>query len=158
MTIRQSGRLGSRDEVGSWKTNPIRESVRREASPRHVPDTIVQVPDIPYTITGKKMEIPVRKILMGAKPEAVASRDAVRDANALDWFARYAATAEVRERLGRVRCHHRLHAVLREEFHQQRGELAVVFDEQRLDHYSLGPPNPPCSWFWCISWNFCASV
>jgi acetoacetyl-CoA synthetase len=67
-------------------TTAIRESLKTKYSPRHVPDRIEQVPRIPYTLTGKKMEIPVRKILSGMPLERVASRDAVRDPEALDYF------------------------------------------------------------------------
>ena len=44
----------------------IRDRLRTEYTPRHVPDRIIQVPEIPMTLTGKKMEVPVRKILLGA--------------------------------------------------------------------------------------------
>ncbi len=68
----------------------IVERLRREGSPRHVPDAIVPVDAIPYTLTGKKMEIPVRRLLGGAKPEQVASRDAMSNPDALDFYAAYA--------------------------------------------------------------------
>jgi acetoacetyl-CoA synthetase len=55
-----------------------------------VPDEIVAVPDIPVTLTGKKMEVPVRKILMGGTIEKVASRDATRNPAALEWFVDFA--------------------------------------------------------------------
>ena len=66
-------------------------TLRDDCSPRHVPDEIHAVDIIPYTLTGKKMEIPVRRILAGAAPERVASRDAMLDPSALDWFGRFAA-------------------------------------------------------------------
>jgi acetoacetyl-CoA synthetase len=69
----------------------IRATLRREYSPRHVPDRIYQVEAIPYTLTGKKMEVPVRKILMGVAPEKAANRDAVTNPHALDFFVEYAA-------------------------------------------------------------------
>ena len=47
------------------------------------------------------------------------------------------------ERLGRVAGNGRLDAVLAEELDQQGGELAIVFDEERFAHHSVGPPNPP---------------
>ncbi len=62
----------------------------RAYSPRHVPDKVYQVEAIPYTRTGKKMEVPVRKLLLGAAPEAVASADAMADAAALDYFVQFA--------------------------------------------------------------------
>jgi len=67
----------------------IRDRLRRDGSPRHVPDRIEQVEAIPYTLTGKKMEIPVRRILMGVPPERAASRDAMANPQALDFFVRY---------------------------------------------------------------------
>jgi len=68
----------------------IRDTLRREYTPRHVPDKIYQVPAIPYTLTGKKMEVPVRRILMGVAPEKAANRSAVSDPGALDFFIEYA--------------------------------------------------------------------
>lgn len=68
----------------------IRATLRREYSPRHVPDRIYQVESIPFTLTGKKMEVPVRKILMGVSPEKAANRDAVANPHALDYFVDYA--------------------------------------------------------------------
>jgi acetoacetyl-CoA synthetase len=68
----------------------IRATLRREYSPRHVPDKICQVEAIPFTLTGKKMEVPVRKILMGVPPEKAANRDAVANPQALDYFITYA--------------------------------------------------------------------
>ena len=67
----------------------IRDTLRREYTPRHVPDKIYQVPAIPYTLTGKKMEVPVRRILMGVAPEKAANRSAVADPGALDFFIDY---------------------------------------------------------------------
>jgi acetoacetyl-CoA synthetase len=68
----------------------IRATLRREYSPRHVPDRIYQVDAIPFTLTGKKMEVPVRKILMGVDPDKAANRDAVANPHALDYFIDYA--------------------------------------------------------------------
>ncbi|HEX7007062.1 MAG TPA: acetoacetate--CoA ligase [Alphaproteobacteria bacterium] len=68
----------------------IAETLRRDCSPRHVPDRIHQVAAIPYTLTGKKMEVPVKRLLMGWPLDKVASRDSMRDPAAMDWFVRYA--------------------------------------------------------------------
>jgi acetoacetyl-CoA synthetase len=68
----------------------IRDTLRREYTPRHVPDKIYRVPGIPYTLTGKKMEVPVRRILMGVAPEKAANRSGVSDPGALDFFIAYA--------------------------------------------------------------------
>lgn len=66
--------------------------LREDRSPRHVPDEIIEAPEIPLTLTGKKMEVPIRKIFLGVPPEKAASRDATRNPAALDWFAALAAT------------------------------------------------------------------
>ncbi len=68
--------------------------LRAEYTPRHVPDRIVQVPDIPVTLTGKKMEVPVRKILLGVPAEQAANRNAMANPGSLDFFAAYAATRD----------------------------------------------------------------
>src|SRR6266536_3064721 len=66
--------------------------LRSEYTARHVPDTIIAVPAIPATLTGKKMEVPVRKILLGARPDDAANRSAMANPQALDAFAEYART------------------------------------------------------------------
>jgi acetoacetyl-CoA synthetase len=70
----------------------LRRKLREEYTPRHVPDAIVAVRAIPLTRSGKKMEIPVRRLLLGADPAAVADPDAMADATALDDFVEYART------------------------------------------------------------------
>jgi acetoacetyl-CoA synthetase len=72
----------------------IGRRLRSELSPRHVPDTIHAVHAIPRTLTGKKLETPVKRILLGAPVEAVASRDALLDPTALDAFTHFAASTE----------------------------------------------------------------
>jgi len=64
--------------------------LRSDCSPRHVPDRMYQVEAVPYTLTGKKMEVPVRKILMGWPLEKAASRDAMMNPEAIDYFVRFA--------------------------------------------------------------------
>jgi len=67
----------------------IRDRLRREYTPRHVPDRIVQVPEIPVTLTGKKLEVPVRKILRGVPADEAANRNAMANPDSLDFFADY---------------------------------------------------------------------
>jgi acetoacetyl-CoA synthetase len=69
----------------------IEAALRDALSPRHVPDSIETVPAIPRTLTAKKLELPVKRILQGAPPEQVASRDALADPQALDAFIAFAA-------------------------------------------------------------------
>jgi len=71
--------------------NKIADRLRRDYTPRHVPDRIVQVPDIPVTLTGKKMEVPVRRILSGVPPDEAANRNAMANPGSLDFYVRYAA-------------------------------------------------------------------
>jgi acetoacetyl-CoA synthetase len=69
----------------------IAAALRGALSPRHVPDTVEAVPAIPRTLTAKKLELPVKRILLGVPEAAVASRDALADPHALDAFVAYAA-------------------------------------------------------------------
>ncbi len=68
----------------------IAEKLRADCSPRHVPDEMHAVDAIPYTLTGKKMEVAVRRILAGAEPDRVASRDAMMNPKSLDWYVAFA--------------------------------------------------------------------
>lgn len=70
----------------------IRSTVRRELSPRHVPDEVHDVAAIPTTLSGKKLELPVKKILLGGDPDQVASKGALKDPTALDAVVRLART------------------------------------------------------------------
>jgi acetoacetyl-CoA synthetase len=68
----------------------INARLRQDYSPRHVPDKIYAIEAVPYTLTGKKMEVPIRKILMGWTPEKAASRDAMANPASLDYFVEFA--------------------------------------------------------------------
>jgi len=70
----------------------IRERLRTEYTPRHVPDKIFQAPLIPYTISGKRMEVPVRRILSGVPVAKAANRDAMANPQSLEYFIEYART------------------------------------------------------------------
>ncbi|HEX4010755.1 MAG TPA: acetoacetate--CoA ligase [Solirubrobacteraceae bacterium] len=74
----------------------VNGALRKELSPRHVPDKIVAVTAIPRTLTGKKLEAPVKRILRGEAAEKVASRDSLADPAALDAFVALAAERTVR--------------------------------------------------------------
>jgi acetoacetyl-CoA synthetase len=69
----------------------IKAAIRSKASPRHVPDEVIAVPGIPHTRTGKKLEVPVKRILQGVPLERVANPDAVDDAALLTPFVDLAA-------------------------------------------------------------------
>jgi acetoacetyl-CoA synthetase len=76
----------------------IRSTIRSSLSARHVPDDIVAVPAVPRTLTGKKMEVPVKRLLLGRPLAEVAAPGAVADPHALDFFFDYAAEVERRSR------------------------------------------------------------
>jgi acetoacetyl-CoA synthetase len=65
----------------------IARRIREDCSPRHVPNEIHAVPEIPRTLSGKILEVPVKRILLGADPAAVASRDSLANPDALDYFS-----------------------------------------------------------------------
>jgi acetoacetyl-CoA synthetase len=70
----------------------VRARMRKAYSARHLPDKIFQVGAIPYTLTGKKMEVPVRRILTGVPVEKAANRAAMSNVESLDYFIEYART------------------------------------------------------------------
>jgi acetoacetyl-CoA synthetase len=71
----------------------IRSRVRGHCSPRHVPDRIVRIPEVPRTLSNKKLEVPVKKILLGTAPSSAASRDSLANPEALDWIANFTVRA-----------------------------------------------------------------
>jgi acetoacetyl-CoA synthetase len=73
----------------------LEAQLRGQLSPRHVPDAIAVAPVIPRTLTGKRLEVPVKAILQGAEPDSVAAAGAVDHPQALQWFAQWAAEREV---------------------------------------------------------------
>ena len=78
------------EELDDGLRGEIRRRVRESCSPRHVPDEIVQIAEVPRTLSGKKLEVPVKKILLGAEPERAASRDSLANPAALDVFSEMA--------------------------------------------------------------------
>ncbi|WP_194831878.1 acetoacetate--CoA ligase [Nocardia sp. XZ_19_369] len=65
----------------------INTTIRTEVSPRHVPDEILVAPGIPHTRTGKKLEVPIKKLFQGADATRVVERSAVDNPDLLDWYA-----------------------------------------------------------------------
>ena len=74
--------------------NRLRAALKAQLSPRHVPDEIHQVPGIPRTLSGKKLEVPVRKILHGMDPERAADPNALADPEVLRYFGRFQGSGE----------------------------------------------------------------
>ena len=68
----------------------LKAGIRQALSPRHVPDVVLQVPAVPRTLSGKKMELPVKKLLLGEAAEKVLNPDAMANADAVGWFVAYA--------------------------------------------------------------------
>ena len=66
--------------------NRINDTIRTEVSPRHVPDEIIVAPGIPHTRTGKKLEVPIKKLFQGRDAAKVVERSAVDDPALLDWY------------------------------------------------------------------------
>jgi acetoacetyl-CoA synthetase len=64
----------------------LRTRLREDCSPRHVPNEVHQVSEVPRTLSGKVLEVPVKRILMGHDPDKAASRDSLANPAALDWF------------------------------------------------------------------------
>ena len=69
----------------------IKRSIREQCSPRHVPNEVFQIDDVPRTLSGKVLEIPVKRILMGTPADEAASRDSLANPAALDYFTSLAA-------------------------------------------------------------------
>ncbi|HEV8176880.1 MAG TPA: hypothetical protein VGP44_04260, partial [Gemmatimonadales bacterium] len=68
----------------------INSRIRDRCSPRHVPDELFRIPEVPRTLSGKALEVPVKRILMGTPAEAAVSRDSLANPTALDYFVRLA--------------------------------------------------------------------
>jgi acetoacetyl-CoA synthetase len=71
-------------ELTAELKNKIKQTIRTNASPRHVPAKIISVPDIPYTLNMKKVELAVKKVIQG---QAVLNKDALSNPQALDYYA-----------------------------------------------------------------------
>ena len=69
----------------------LNHAIRTALSPRFVPDDIFQVAEIPRTLTGKKQELPIKKLLLGQPIEKVVNKDAMANAGCLDWYVAFAA-------------------------------------------------------------------
>src|SRR5918992_1076883 len=69
----------------------LRRRLREHCSPRHVPDAVHQIAEVPRTLSNKKLEVPVKRILLGVDPARAASRDSLANPAALDWFVERAA-------------------------------------------------------------------
>ena len=72
------------------------QAIRTNLTPRHVPDEVLAIPEVPRTLSGKKMEVPVRRILLGQPVARSANRDAMANPGSLDWFVAFARELDAR--------------------------------------------------------------
>ncbi len=75
----------------------IRQAIRTDLSPRFIPDAIFAVPDIPHTLSGKKQELPIRKLLLGMPAKDVINREAMANPECLDWYLSLARSRAVHQ-------------------------------------------------------------
>ena len=73
-------------------TGKIKRRIRELCSPRHVPDAVYEIAEVPRTLSGKVLEVPVKRILTGTPPEQAASRDSLANPRSLDYFVELAGT------------------------------------------------------------------
>ncbi|WP_296761760.1 acetoacetate--CoA ligase [Sediminimonas sp.] len=83
-------RLAEGGELDEALKDRVIAGLKRNVSPRHVPDRIVAAPDVPYTLTGKKMEVPIKKRLLGQPMHKVVTPDAMANPACLDWYDAFA--------------------------------------------------------------------
>ncbi len=69
----------------------INNAIKTELSPRFIPNEVIQVAEIPRTLTGKKQELPIKKLLLGQPIEKVVNKDAMANPGCLDWYVQFAA-------------------------------------------------------------------
>jgi acetoacetyl-CoA synthetase len=77
-------------ELDEQLTREIKQRIREDCSPRHVPNEVLQIEEVPRTLSGKVLEVPVKRILMGAPPREAASVDSLANPAALDYFVKLA--------------------------------------------------------------------
>ncbi|MEK6229092.1 MAG: acetoacetate--CoA ligase [Actinomycetota bacterium] len=90
VVLRDGGSLDSELE------REIARRIREECSPRHVPNEVFAIAEVPRTLSGKVLEVPVKRILMGTPPDRAASRDSLQNPSALDWFSELVAKSHER--------------------------------------------------------------
>jgi len=84
---RQSGKLSSAETgVSSELRARLMDAIREKLSARHLPNEIFAIPAVPRTLSGKKLEIPVKKILLGHDVKKAVNRDSMGNPESIDWF------------------------------------------------------------------------
>jgi acetoacetyl-CoA synthetase len=79
-------------ELDDGLRKEIARRIREHCSPRHVPDEVFEIIEVPRTLSGKALEVPVKRILMGTPADQAASRDSLANPTALDYFVELAAS------------------------------------------------------------------
>lgn len=82
--------LNGRAKLDEGLISKLKSQIKVDLSPRYLPDRIIAVPSIPRTLNGKKLEVPVKRILSGADPEKVLNRDSLSDPSSLEYFVELA--------------------------------------------------------------------
>ena len=83
--------LADGKEIDDDLVKRVRTRVREDCSPRHVPNEVIAIPAVPRTLSGKALEVPIKRVLMGHDPEKAASRESLANPEAFDWFVEFAA-------------------------------------------------------------------
>ncbi len=81
--------MNENEELSEELKTKIKKVIREAYSPRHVPDEIIATPDIPYTISGKKTEAPIKKIFMGREPEKVVNKGSLRNPDSMKYYVEF---------------------------------------------------------------------
>ena len=94
--------LGEGARLDESLTAQIRRRIREDCSPRHVPDEVHQIEEVPRTLSGKVLEVPVKRILMGTAPGEAASVDSLANPRSLDYFVELAGRSACQARRTRA--------------------------------------------------------
>jgi len=78
--------LAAGAELNDALIGQISAAIRTQVSPWHVPDQIIAAPGIPHTKTGKKLEVPIKRLLQGGDPSQIVDHSAVDNPELIDWF------------------------------------------------------------------------
>ena len=84
--------LTSETFLNDTVTNTINESIRSGVSARFIPNQIVQIEEVPRTMSGKKLEVPIKRLLLGNDPNEVVNIDSMANPKSFDWFKAFANT------------------------------------------------------------------
>lgn len=80
-------------EMSDELKKEVARRIREHCSPRHVPNEMYAIEEVPRTLSGKVLEVPVKRILMGEDPDKAASRDSLANPDSLDYFVELAASS-----------------------------------------------------------------